>query len=179
MFKHIIEEGLTLELVTPYDCEAFYKVIDSNRKHLREWLPWVDGTASAKDTEDFIKHSMRQYAATGEFQALIKVNGEIAGIIGLHELSHYSKRTSIGYWLAEGYQGKGIMTKACKAVIDYAFTTMKLRRVEIRCADENFKSQAIPKRLGFKEEGVCRKSENLYGNFVDLIVFSMLVEEWQ
>ncbi|QSX06680.1 GNAT family N-acetyltransferase [Sedimentibacter sp. zth1] len=178
MFKHIIDVDLELKLINLKDSEEFYRLIDSNRIYLRKWLGWVDDTKSSKDIESFIKSCMNQYANNGEFQASIWYKGVIVGIIGLYDLNMHNKSTSIGYWLAENYQGSGIMTRACKAIIDYVFKDLELQRVEIRCADKNFKSQAIPKRLGFTEEGVCRKSENLYGNFVDLIVYSILKEEW-
>lgn len=179
MFKHIIDKDLELRLICMEDSEEIFSLIDSNREHLREWLPWVDGTISVEDTKNFIKSSMNQYGANNGFQAGIWYMGKVVGIIGLHQLNFYHKNTSIGYWLAEEFQGKGIMTKACRAVIEHIFINLELERVEIRCADKNFKSQAIPERLGFTKEGVCRNVENLYGNYVNHIVFSVLREEWE
>lgn len=178
MFKYIIDEELELRLISMQDCEEIFDLIDSNRNHLREWLPWVDGTKSSKDTKSFIESSMNQFATNNGFQAGIWSKGKIVGIIGLHQLSWHHKNTSIGYWLAEEFQGKGIITRACKAVIEHVFIDLGLERVEIRCADKNYKSQAIPERLGFTKEGVCRNAENLYGSFVNNIVYGLLNEEW-
>ena len=178
MFKHIIDKDLELRLISMEDSVEFFNLIDKNRKHLREWLPWVDGTKSVEDTKNFIKSCMNQYANNNGFHAGIWYKDKIVGIVGLHEVNWNHKNTSIGYWLAKGFQGKGIMTKACKAVIEHVFINMGLERVEIRCADKNFKSQAIPERLGLVKEGVCRNIENLYGNYVNHIVYSALKEEW-
>jgi len=71
------------------------------------------------------------------------------------------------------------MTKACESFIDYAFNDFKLNRVEIRCAENNFKSRAIPQRLGFTKEGLIRDSEWLYDHYVDHIVYGMLAIEWK
>ena len=57
----------------------------------------------------------------------------------------------IGYWLGEQFQGKGIMTAACRVLVNYAFNEFKLHRVEIKCATGNTKSCAIPERLLFYE----------------------------
>lgn len=84
----------------------------------------------------------------------------------------------IGYWLGEKYQGKGIMTKACKALIQYCFEELNLERIEIRVATENIKSQAIPERLGFQKEGCLRNAEVLYDQYIDLYVYGLLKKEF-
>jgi ribosomal-protein-serine acetyltransferase len=70
------------------------------------------------------------------------------------------------------------MTKACELLVQHAFGTLSLNRVEIRCATENFKSQAIPERLKFKQEGILRKAELLYGKYVDHVVYSLIDDDW-
>ena len=90
-----------------------------------------------------------------------------------------ARRTEIGYWLAEPQQGRGIMTRACRRFIDYLFDDVKLNRVEIRCATENDRSRAIPKRLGFKEEGVLRQVQMIHDRLVDHAVYGMLADEWR
>lgn len=87
-------------------------------------------------------------------------------------------KTSIGYWLGAEFEGRGIMVRSCRALIDYLFKELKLNRVEIRTAPGNKKSQAIPKKLGFTEEGTIREYEKLYTQFVDHVVYSMLAKDW-
>ena len=76
-------------------------------------------------------------------------------------------------------QGKGIITRACRFVIDYAFKEYGLNRVEIAVFSENKRSRAIPERLGFTEEGTLRQLLWHHDHFVDLVIYSMLAEEWQ
>lgn len=71
------------------------------------------------------------------------------------------------------------MTSVSKALTDYAFTELKLNKVEIRAAAENQKSRSIPERLGYKEEGTIRQAEWLYDHYVDHVVYGMLAEEWK
>jgi ribosomal-protein-serine acetyltransferase len=126
----------------------------------------------------FVDSTMRQLASNQGFQTAIWHNGQIVGIIGYHHLEWANRSTCIGYWLDERHQGKGIMTKACRALVEYAFEEWKLNRVEIRCAEGNLKSRGIPERLGFKAEGLLREAEWLYDHYVDHVVYGMLAKEW-
>ena len=85
----------------------------------------------------------------------------------------------IGYWLGSKFQGKGIVTGACRLLTDHAFDEWKLNRVEIHCAPGNKKSCAIPKRLGFQLEGVLRKAQRLNGKYLDTNVYGMLARDWK
>lgn len=177
LFKYRVDEELELKLIKSQDSKELFNLIDTNREHLRQWLPWVDSTIKEEDTKGFITDSMKQYAEDRGFNATIWFRGKLAGLVGLHNYSAYNKKTSIGYWMGKDFQGHGIMTKACSSIIQYLFNELDFQRVEIRCATENYRSQAVPKRLGFKEEGICRKAENLYGTFVDHKVFALLKED--
>ena len=89
------------------------------------------------------------------------------------------RRVELGYWLAQPYQGKGLMTRACQTLITYAFSELKMNKVEIRCATGNTASAAIPQRLGFTQEGIIRQAEWLYDHYVDLSLFGLLESEWR
>lgn len=178
MFSHQIDNDLELKLLTIKDAEALYSLTVQSKSYLREWLPWVDSTKTVDDSKNFIEATLKQFAANDGFQAGIWYKGELAGVIGYHGISWQNNSTSIGYWLGEGYQGKGIMTRATRVLVEYALNELKLNRVEIRCAEKNLKSRAIPERLGFKNEGLIRQSEWLYDHYVAHFVYGMLREEW-
>jgi len=168
-----------LRLVEESDAEKLFTLIDQNRVHLRQWLPWLDGNTSVEDTYAFIRHSQEQYSSKKGFQAAITYKNEIAGIIGYHPIDWQDRSVMIGYWLGERFQGKGIMTEATRLLVHYAFIELLLHRVEIRCATGNTKSCAIPERLHFVKEGVVKDGEWLYDHFVDLVLYRMLVHEWE
>jgi ribosomal-protein-serine acetyltransferase len=77
-----------------------------------------------------------------------------------------------------GHEGRGIVTRACRAIVSEGFSERGLHRIEIRCATGNERSAAIAKRLGFVHEGVLRDAEWLHDHWVDLNVFSMLEHNW-
>lgn len=179
MFTHQIDEDTVIRLLEIRDADRLFTVTDISKDSLREWLPWVDYTTSVEDSKSFIAGTMQKFARNDGFEAGIWYKGELAGVVGLHGINWSNKSTSIGYWLGRGFEGKGLMTKACEAVIAYCFTELQLNRVEIRTATENYKSMAIPQRLGFTKEGCLKQAEWLSDKFVDHYVFGLVKEDWQ
>ncbi|MGB1288934.1 MAG: GNAT family N-acetyltransferase, partial [Aggregatilineales bacterium] len=158
--------------------ETLFELTDKNREHLRTWLPWLDNTTTATDSEGFIKSGLSQYSAKNGFQTGIWVQGELVGAMGYHYWDFMNKKTEIGYWLSADFTGNGIMTRATKTLVDFAFHRLNMERVIIPCAVGNTKSCAIPQRLGFTHEGVMRQAEWLYDRRVDHNMFAMLKANW-
>ena len=178
MIKIQVEDGLYLKSLELKDSEDLLPLVDGNRAYLRKWLPWLDMTRSIDEMIVFVDAAIRQQAAGLGFQAGICYQNKIIGVIGYHHLEWANHSTCIGYWLAEAFQRRGIMTKACRTLVDFAFDDWHLNRIEIRCAVGNMRSRAIPERLGFKSEGILREAEWLYDHYVDHVVYGMLAEEW-
>lgn len=172
MLQIKIDEEVSLRILEERHAEDLFAAVDHCRPYLREWLPWVDATKTVQDSKDYIKFGLKKFADGQGPEFGIWYKGELAGVIGLHFIHWQNKRTSIGYWLSEKFQGKGIMVRANEAMLKYIFEELELNRVEIRVATENKKSEAIPKRLGFEMEGIARKSEIIYGRVVDHMVFA-------
>lgn len=179
MFSLKLGDDLELRLLEERHSDDLFTVVDQNRQHLRQWLPWLDTNASPDDTRSFIKSALDQFANNAGLVAGIWYRNRIAGVIGYNSIDWVNRNAHIGYWIAARYQGKGIVTRACKALIDYAFNELELNRVEIRCATGNMKSCAIPQRLGFAQEGLVRQAEWLYDHFVDHAIYGMLASEWK
>lgn len=178
MFQHDLGDDAYVRILEPQDAPELYRVVEENRMGLREWLPWLDDNKGVQDSREFIRAALRKFAENGAFDAGIWHKGALAGAIGFQPISWHNKHVAIGYWLGHHARGRGLMTRACSALVTHAFSRLKLNRVEIRCATGNLKSQKIPRRLGFKEEGVARQSEWLYDRFVDHVVFAQLKSEW-
>lgn len=178
MLKHILNDDAYLRLLEESDAHEMFAVIDGNREHLRKYLPFVEFTHSPNDCLSFIRSTRKQIADNQGLQCAIIDQGRLVGMIGVHAVNWLNKSTTIGYWLAADAQGKGLMTAAVKAMVDYAFHSLQLHLVEIRAAVENTRSQAVPQRLGFKREAVLREREWLHDRYVDHVVFSITASEW-
>lgn len=167
-----------VEPVRLEDVSELYAAIDRNRRYLREWLPWVTPEYNLEHARRFVSDRLVEHDRRGALMCVVRYRGAIAGAIGLHTIDAVNRATSIGYWLDQGHSGRGIMTRACRAVVRAAFKEYRLHRVEIRCATGNHRSCAIPRRLGFTEEGVLREAGLVRDRWLDLRVFSLLEREW-
>lgn len=174
-----VDYEITLKELEIETAERLFNLIDINREYLREWLSWVDNTTTIDDTILYIQTLYNQDIFSDRYVFEVRYNNELAGLIDYHKGDSVNLKAEIGYWLAENFQGKGIMTKACVALIDYGFKKAGLNRITIKCAADNKKSQAIPIKLNFKLEGIEREGQYLYGRFQDLLVFSMLKNDWK
>jgi ribosomal-protein-serine acetyltransferase len=170
-------DGLCLRQFEPADAEPLFGLIDRERHYLRAWLPWVDLTLAPNNAANFITMTLEQARQKNGFHCAIIVHHEIVGTIGLHSVDWSNRKTSLGYWLSSRHTGNGFMTRGVERIIAHCFDELGLHRIEIRCATENTKSRAIPRRLGFREEGVLRDNEWLNDHYVDHIVYGLLSTE--
>jgi ribosomal-protein-serine acetyltransferase len=174
-----IDQQLSLRTLTLEDAKTVFALTDASRAYLREWLPWLDITREVADTTAYIEGCIKGHEAKNSLSLVIIFQNEIVGIAGFNVINYNNKIAAIGYWLSEGAQGHGIMTRTVQALLQYAFEELQLNKVEIRAAVGNTKSQAIPERLGFTKEGTIREAEWLYDHYVDHAAYGILASEWK
>jgi len=158
------------------DAERLFELIDSNRAHLREWLPELLAIETVEQEREWLQERIADTG--GEKPLLIIVDDNVVGVIGAN-IQEQNASADVGYWRAEGQQGRGITTRSCAAIVDELLRVKGLNRIVIRAAVENTRSRAIPERLGFIHEGVERQAVKLPDRFVDMAVYSMLASEWR
>ena len=168
--------GATLRRLEVGDAEVLYAAVDAERERLAPWFPWVAPTRSARGEADWIA-SVRSNPVGLDGLGLF-VDGDLAGGTGL-TWEPFRVTGEIGYWLRESFVGRGIVTAACRVLLDEAFDVVGLHRVCIRAGVTNLRSRAVPERLGFVEEGVLRGEGSGTGGFYDLVVYGMLDDEWR
>lgn len=168
----IVNDTLQLALIAPVHAQAVYDLVVANREYLRPWLGWVDNMKDVGFIEQFIRNCEQSHLNGTDHAFVILENGAVVGRIGVYKIDTYNRIGEIGYWIAADAQGRGLITQACQATIQYCFETLQLNRIEIKCAVENTKSQAVPERLGFTKEGILHQAEFLHGKFVDLVLYA-------
>jgi ribosomal-protein-serine acetyltransferase len=171
-----VRPDLEVRSVAPADAGALDALIAADRERLARFMPWAAGQ-TIESTREFIVRSLEQEAADDGFQAVLVVDGSIAGIAGYHRIDRANLSTSMGYWLASAYEGRGLMTAAVAALVDHAFRVWDLHRLELRIAPDNERSRALAARLGFREEGVLREAERFGDEHRDLIMHSLIASE--
>lgn len=178
MFYIQVDDEIQLHLVQAHHTQALFTLIDTNRDYLEEFNGAMDETLDA--VHQRYLRSKAIYATNGSLITLIFYRGQMAGSINLHHRTGgMISGAEIGYWLAEGMTGKGIMTRSTKAMLDYAFTQLDYNRVFLGIATNNPRSYAIPERLGFTLEGTIRQNEKVNGAWVDHRIYAMLKSDWE
>ena len=179
IFEASIDDELRLRLLCEADAEELFLVVDANRQHLRQWLPWLDANTTVEHGREFIRSGLRQHAQGQGFTCAIILRGCIVGVVGHHPIRWSNKSVELGYWLSREAVGHGIMTRCCRLLVAHAFQGLGLNRVAIPVAVGNRRSRGIPERLGFTQEGVIRDAEWLYDHFVDHALYAILKKDWK
>ena len=171
-----LSDGCHLQLLEDSDAEDLYRLVERNRDYLAEWLPWAAGQ-TLEGVREFIQKTRRQVDENDGFQGALFLEGRMVGAGGFVAVNWEARSTSLGYWLDEGHQGRGLMTGTVKALTDHAFEQWDLNRVEIQAGTGNRRSRAIPERLGFQQEGVLREYERVGDRYIDIAVYSLLASD--
>ncbi|MNI01097.1 putative ribosomal N-acetyltransferase YdaF [compost metagenome] len=178
MFTFTMNSEVELRLIEVRDAEGVYDQIHRNREYLTQWLPWAS-VSTLEGTKEFIQSELNRYAHNNGFNCGIFYLNTFIGCVGTHAIDWNNKKTSLGYWMGEAYQGRGIMTDAVRSLIEFGFQGLGLNRIEIRACTDNFKSRAIPERLGFIHEGTIRQAEFIKDKYWDHEVYGLLANEWK
>ncbi len=170
--------GIQLQLATELAASALFALVDAHRATLASWLPWVATTHSAADSLAFLRHSAAARQQGSQYDWLILVDGQLAGVCGLHTVSAANHRACVGYWLAPPYVGRGVMQAALQLLCEQAFDTLGLQRLVIDPAVGNVRSIAVAQRAGFCFEGILRQHLWLHGQPHDAVCYSLLAADW-
>ena len=105
----------------------------------------------------------------------ITAGGELVGLVGAHPMADIERNTAeIGYWIGAPFQGRGLATKALRAIIPYAFSTLGKRRLQARVFEGNEASMRVLTKCGFIPEGILRQAVTKDGRDLDLHMFGLL-----
>ena len=179
MFRHPLTQETELRLLEPAHAAAVYALVDHNRAHLGRWLSWVARQQSIADTQAHIRQCLLRFANNGCPLCGIWHQGHLVGAIDLLGIGAHSRGAEIGYWLDAAAQGRGLVSVACRVLVNHTFAVLGAHRVEIRAEPANSRSRAVAERAGFREEGTLRQVVNMGDHFADRVVYALLRDEWQ
>ena len=151
--RWLIDDDTIVRSYTREDAEIVYRAVDENRDRLRPFMPWERATRSTSDTLEFIERSL---ASPNDLEGNgIWVADVFAGSVGL-SIDPLMNTGEIGYWIARQFEGRGLVSRACRLFIDHGFRELNLHRIEIHAAVDNRRSRAVAERLGFTGGDVAR-----------------------
>ena len=146
----------------------------SNKKiqdNLRDGLSYP---YTEQDGKEFIS-AMLAANENDTFAFAITVNGKVIGSIGAFRQGNIHRQTAeLGYYIAEEYWGKGIMTEAVKQLCDYVFSNTDIIRIYAEPFAYNIGSCRVLEKAGFQYEGTLRSNALKNGNVLDMKMYSKL-----
>jgi ribosomal-protein-serine acetyltransferase len=137
-----------------------------------EWL-FPAGRAA-----EWIDASLVEFAQGTRLEAAVFTGGTFTGVIGLHSIDSKGSSASIDYCMDGRYRNQGITTRACRALVTYAYAELDLNRIIIGPDTANLPSRRVPEKLGFSLEGVARAAYRAESGFRDCAIYSMLRDDW-
>ncbi len=159
-----VDDNIELETKALKHAKKLAQIIEKNKKFFKTRMGWIPEKKYTEfDAKSYIKNTTYGQDFIKDF--VIKYNNKVVGVINFQDLKN--NEADIGYWLSEDAQGKGIMTKACKRLLEYGFKNLNFEKINLYCSITNTKSENIAKRLNMKFECIMPNFENLYGNMID------------
>lgn len=149
----------------------------SNQKvqdNLRDGLPYP---YTEQDGKDFIS-AMLSADGNETFAFAITVNNIVIGSISIFRQGNLHRQTAeLGYYIAEEYWGKGIMTEAVRQICRYVFDKTDIIRIYAEPFANNTASCRVLEKAGFQYEGTLRRNAVKNGKVIDMKMYSLLKEE--
>ena len=149
----------------------------SNKKvqdNLRDGLPYP---YTEQDGKEFIS-AMLSADESETFAFAITVDNMVIGSIGIFRQGNIHRQTAeLGYYIAEEYWGKGIMTEAVKQICEYVFANSDIIRIYAEPFAYNVASCRVLEKVGFQYEGTLRSNAVKNSKVIDMKMYSLLKEE--
>lgn len=161
--------------LAPGDHEEIASLIRESRRLHRPWvhLPSDPGRLGA-----YLARSARD-----DFYALLvcrRDDGAIAGVVNLSQIFRGDFQNAyLGYYGRSGFDGQGLMTEGLSLVTRYAFTKLKLHRLEANIQPDNERSIALVRRCGFRKEGFSARYLKVGGRWRDHERWAITIEDWR
>ena len=174
-----LRDGVTvLRPIRVRDARALERELIASRSWLRPWEATSPVAPMSWDTRGSIR-SLLAAARSGQgLPFIIETEGRLAGQLNVSSMSYGSLASAtIGYWVGEGFAGRGLTPTAVALATDYVFFTVGLHRMEICIRPENVASLRVVEKLGFRYEGLRRRYIHINGDWRDHFCFALTVEE--
>jgi ribosomal-protein-alanine N-acetyltransferase len=142
-------------------------------KNMRDKFPFPYSESNGRE---FI-----EFATKGDLIHIfaIEIEGQAVGGVGIHPQDDiHRKNAELGYWLAEPFWGKGVISRAVEKTVDFAFNNFDISRVFAKVFEKNFASQKVLEKNGFILE--CRFEKVLFKNneYLDELIYAVRREKW-
>lgn len=164
------------------DCDEWLAVRAKNQFYLKPYEPaWP---SDALSPEFFMRRAVRlskdwQQDTAYSFLILHKDDDSIIGGMNINNVTRGAAQfASLGYWIDQDYQGRGLMYQAGLETLRFAFEKLLLQRMNAACMPRNMRSKSLILKWGFAEEGHAKRYLQINGQREDHILFGLNAEDF-
>ena len=173
-FTRDLGDGFALGLRTTDSVDELLALINKNLARLRQWEQWALAEQTPEVLRAHVEERLQMFVTGAAVPCNIYAGGQLIGNIEMR-INAYNRTAELGYWIDEDFEGRGVVTRACQALIEHGKTSLGVRRFELYTAAHNDRSGAVAKRLGFAHEGVMRSATPLGEQRFDTNVYGLVV----
>jgi [ribosomal protein S5]-alanine N-acetyltransferase len=171
-------EGVLLRMPQATDYADWTALREASRDFLMPWEP----TWPADDlSRSAFRRRIRRYAEdlrTDQGYAFLIIRSSDSALVGGLTLANIRRGVaqagSLGYWMGQPFARQGYMTTAVRAIIPFAFATLRLHRIEAACIPTNAGSIRLLEKTGFVREGYAREFLCINGIWQDHLLYGRL-----
>jgi RimJ/RimL family protein N-acetyltransferase len=178
VFAHRLDANAELRALEPWQAEELAAHVDAVRAHLAPWIPFASRVVDIDTARALLRRFADEQARDAGRLYGIWVDGELAGGTLFKTFDAAAGVCEIGVWLAPHAEGRGLVTRAVRHMIDWAVVVRGISRVEWHTDPDNTRSKAVARRLGMRLDGVLRSAFVVGGVRHDTEVWSLLAPEW-
>jgi ribosomal-protein-serine acetyltransferase len=179
MLTHPLDADTHLGPLEPWQAAELFAHVERHRAYLDEWIPIPRAVTDLEAARRFlVSYAERQIRDEGRIFGIWHGDELVGGTV-FRTFSVAARTCELGVWIAPEHAGRGLVTRACTAMIDWAVHDRGIVRVEWRADTSNTRSIAVAKRLGMRCEGVLRAAAWSRGRPVDVELWAVLAQEWR
>jgi len=164
------------------DGAAFYDLIQDNYSYIEDHFPKMMKSVTDADTaEIFIRTKIANWLLQEEFTFGIWDNDstKLIGYVHFLKIDWSIPKTEIGYFIHQNQSGKGLMTEVVARMVQYGFLQLKLNKLILKTLQDNYASQRLARKVGFRREGDLRHEfRKPTGALFDIMAFGLTKEEY-
>jgi RimJ/RimL family protein N-acetyltransferase len=160
----------------------FYDLIQENSSYIEDHFPiLVELIRTPEGGEEYVRRALAKWLIQEEFTfGIWRVDeADMIGYLHFRNVDWQTPRAEISYFLHQDHAGKGLMTEVMSRMIQFAFKQLQLNKLVLKTLVDNYNSQRLARKVGFRREGDLRHEyRKASGVLLDVMLFGLTREEY-
>ena len=171
-------EHVTLRAIEREDLPVLHELLDDDLELMARASDTPARPASLAELEHRFEERLEE-SDPRTMRFVIEVDEELIGECELHFIDHFQRTCHLGITLGRAYWSKGFGQDAVRALVDFAFRDLAMRKVGLEVLADDERAVGAYAKAGFVEEGRLRAHAWFDGEIHDTLVMGILREEWE